>query len=468
MSGIEIKKLDNNSTCFTLKNGSLAVLIRHGDISQEVCDAIVNSTNQYMNPNGGVDRLIHEKMGQFYTDQVVSIHKAMQENSCPVGQSRMFIGKFKAEENDVPFVINTVGPLYTEAEKERAAFLLQSCYNTAFILANLYQLSSIAFPAISCGANHFPPQEAAWTNYAQQINSEANATSSISIPTRSLTSTALSRYCVLCKNEQLPFDRQLLCLNCSELARSELFNVFLARLRMAAEKSYNELVLECKALKPILRSYPLSYNPVQRFDPTIHKRDVVAEYYLENHCTQEFKSSMPLVVVGDGNCFYNSFLRLVEAGSATHSLTLTAVELRARNIVELVLNINGYQAQYAHLSALLENFEDYVTKEMVRDSTHVSAWDLLSIPTVLNISIMCAYPKVNGDKDSYFLHINTAIFIALIDDNDDQEKKIEPLTSSATIEIKLLFSRSGRPGIYSKESQNGWKPNHFVPLLSLT
>ncbi|CAF1013041.1 unnamed protein product [Adineta ricciae] len=506
MSGIEIKKIDANCTLFVFTNGSLTVAIRHGDIGKEICDALVNSTNKYMNPNGGVDSSIHIKMGQFYTDQVVSIHKAMEENACPVGQARIFIAKFDLKETDVPFVINTVGPIYTEAEKEHVTFMLASCYNSSLTLANIYQLTSIAFPAISCGANRFPPREAArvaiesvrqfscnikdvrfvlfdrpvydaflreWTKYAQQVNNETHTTNSLLSMTISTEPKPAGRYCVICKEQRLPIDRQLLCSTCSELTRSEIFSRFLARLRIAADISYNELVHECEVLKPILRSYPLFYTPIKTFDANIHKRDNVAEYYLNDYCTKNFHNSKPIAVVGDGNCLYNSLVRLVEAGGTTTlaagTSALTPVELRARNIVELILNIRVYQAQYQHLSAVLGKFEQYATKEMVRDSTLVSAWDLLSLPTVLNISITCAYPCVNGEKDLEFIVLNNALFIPLVKDNNTSPKSAEGTeASSESIEIKLLFSHSHRPIINaSPNNKKKWVPNHFVPLLGL-
>jgi O-acetyl-ADP-ribose deacetylase (regulator of RNase III) len=58
------------------------------------------------------------------------------------------------------FVIHAVGPVWhggTFGEDR----LLASCYATALRLAQEYDLSSIAFPAISCGVYHFPLERAA-------------------------------------------------------------------------------------------------------------------------------------------------------------------------------------------------------------------------------------------------------------------------------------------------------------------
>jgi O-acetyl-ADP-ribose deacetylase (regulator of RNase III) len=504
-----IANIDDNTTGFTFTNGSLEVVIRNGDLSQEPCDVIVNPTNEKMEPNGGLDSHIHSHMGQFFTDQVVAIHKEMQDNSCPVGQSRIFIAKFNPDENQARFVINTVGPTYSEAEQERAAFLLQSCYCTSLALANLYQLSSIAYPAISCGVKHYPPNEAVrvaiesirqfafnvkhvrfvlfdrgvydifvqeWTDYAQRVNKEANITDQTSdyaseppkktnipppVPPK-----PSARYCVLCKERQLPIDRQLLCLVCSELTRPEIFIKFLSNLRAAGDKSYDDLVNECQLLKPILKSYPLVYTPAQIFDQSIHKRDPVAEHYLQQHCDKNYRNFMPMAVAGDGNCFYNTFVKLGGVGTTTDASTLTPVELRARNVVELVLNIDAYEAQYGHFSSLLDKFQDYATTEMVRDTNYTAVWDLLSIPTVLDINMISVYPKVNGTEDKLCQFLNNALFIPVSneDNMDDQEKKTEALAVNK--EIRLLFSHCNRPIIGFSKKKQEWTPNHFVPLLN--
>ncbi|CAF4864938.1 unnamed protein product, partial [Rotaria magnacalcarata] len=298
-----IEQIDQDSVRFSFTNGSLEVLIRNGDLSQEPCDAVVNPTNESMVPDGGVDVLIHQQMGQFFTDQVVAIHKEMKNQSCPVGQSRIFIAKFNRAEHDPRFVISTVGPVYEESEKERAAFLLQSCYYTSLALANIYQLASIAYPAISCGTNQFPVHEAArvaiesirrfsfnvkevrfvlyerstfdvfireWTDYAQQVNKEANIgdqiTDAISEPPKKSTSKPpvplkpKTRFCVLCKQNMLPTGRTILCLACSQLTRAQVFKMFLSNLRTASENSYNDLAKECQLLQTVLSLYPLIYT----------------------------------------------------------------------------------------------------------------------------------------------------------------------------------------------------------------
>ncbi|CAF3252539.1 unnamed protein product, partial [Rotaria sp. Silwood2] len=135
-----IEKLDDENIVFKFANGSLKVTIRQGDLSKEICDAVVNPTKESMLPNGGLDETIHKTMGTLFVNQVIAVSQELQDNSCPIGQSRIFVAKNRQNRNIALFVINTVGPVYHSEEKEKSAFLLQSCYSTSFALANLYSL----------------------------------------------------------------------------------------------------------------------------------------------------------------------------------------------------------------------------------------------------------------------------------------------------------------------------------------
>ena len=56
-------------------------------------------------------------------------------------------------------MIHTVGPVWQGGHNGEAE-LLESCYRTAFKLAQQHQLRSIAFPGISTGVYGFPKQQA--------------------------------------------------------------------------------------------------------------------------------------------------------------------------------------------------------------------------------------------------------------------------------------------------------------------
>ncbi|CAF1368209.1 unnamed protein product [Rotaria magnacalcarata] len=493
MSGITIEKVNETTTIFKITNGSLNVTVKQGDLGAELCDAIVNPTNENMNPNGGLDSKIHTVMGKFFTDQVTAVSEEMEGNACPVGQSRIFVGRTRTNPKVARFVINTVGPAYTPASTEKAAFYLQSCYSTSFALANAYGLTSIAYPAISCGAFRYPPAEAAqvgiesirqyavnvkdvrfilfernfyeifvneWTAYAQKVN-ETSAVPAHGrdrlrlVPKTSLESLNSVR-CSLCNGKKPLATGKILCVDCSQLARSDLFDNFLQRLRNASEGSFQEIQRVCGVLQPILNYYPIAYTPARKYDHSIHKRDAIAEHYVQSHCDYQFRTTMPMAVVGDGNCFYNTFVKLGGAGTTIETSAMTPVELRARNVVELVLRMKEYKTKYQSLEPIFDDFEKYVQYEMVLDTNYAAIWDLLSISTVLNINVISVYPKVNGTDDIYYQLLNNKTF--------------KPLTSSGTIGedrvVKLLFSHCNKPVNFGVKKEN-WTPNHFVPLLSL-
>ena len=493
----EIETVDDTTTVFKFTNGSLNVTIKEGDLSKEVCDAIVNPTNTSMRPTGGLDTILHQAMGEFFSSQVKALSSELQENACQVGSSRIFISKPQRDPNIARFIINTVGPNYRKEGKDLASFNLQSCYWTSLALANSYGLTSIAYPAISCGAYHFPVNEAAqvgietirkqsyqvkdvrfvlrehhtyeafvkeWTEYSEKINRQANV---IEDPRRSRTppptpppppllTRPSAQLCIFCKEQELSRDQERVCTQCTSLSRSDFFAKLLQQLCSAADKSFNDLEGKCRILQPILSVHSLNFSPAQKFDFSIHNRDRVAEYYLQTHCDRSLRTDkMPMAILGDGNCFYNTFVELGGAGISTGAMTLTPVELRARNVVELVVNFEEYRRKYPSLEPILDNFQNYVRVEMVHDANYVAVWDLFSIPTVLNIKLTSIYPRVNGADDLNYQTINSNQF--------------EPLSnhpSTSLAQVNLLFSHCNKPSNLSKTGR-GWVPNHFVPVLSL-
>jgi len=74
---------------------------------------------------------------------------------CPTGEARITKGY------NLPcrHVIHTVGPVY-KLDGDKAPVLLASCYLNSLRLAVAHNLTTIAFPAISCGSYGYPAQEA--------------------------------------------------------------------------------------------------------------------------------------------------------------------------------------------------------------------------------------------------------------------------------------------------------------------
>jgi O-acetyl-ADP-ribose deacetylase len=122
--------------------------VRQGDITRLKVDAIVNAANSSLLGGGGVDGAIHRAAGKALLDECRSI------GGCPVGEARITRGYLLPAQ----FVIHTVGPVYQGTVQD--AMLLSRCYENSLKLAAEHHLSSIAFPAISCGAYGYPVEKA--------------------------------------------------------------------------------------------------------------------------------------------------------------------------------------------------------------------------------------------------------------------------------------------------------------------
>jgi O-acetyl-ADP-ribose deacetylase (regulator of RNase III) len=132
------------------------VRLRRGDITTLAIDAIVNAANKWLHGGGGVDGAIHRRGGQAIYAECQAI---IQERGGPLPTGQAVIttgGKLPARH-----VIHTVGPIYhLDAERDRAAELLASCYQQSLAVLRSHGLRSIAFPCISTGAYGYPSEEA--------------------------------------------------------------------------------------------------------------------------------------------------------------------------------------------------------------------------------------------------------------------------------------------------------------------
>jgi len=126
------------------------IAVYRGDITKMGVDAIVNAANPSLLGGGGVDGAIHAAAGPELLAECRELH------GCRVGEAKITAGYHLP----APFVIHTVGPIWQGGGHQEAEYLAR-CYRNSLELANEYQLTTVAFPAISTGAYGYPREEAA-------------------------------------------------------------------------------------------------------------------------------------------------------------------------------------------------------------------------------------------------------------------------------------------------------------------
>ena len=125
--------------------------IHRGDITKLEVEAIVNAANQSLAGGGGVDGAIHRAAGK---QELLAATELL--GGCVTGDAKATPG-FKLA---AKWIFHAVGPRWKGGAKGEDD-LLAGCYRRCMQLAREHDCKSIAFPAISTGIYHFPPERAA-------------------------------------------------------------------------------------------------------------------------------------------------------------------------------------------------------------------------------------------------------------------------------------------------------------------
>jgi O-acetyl-ADP-ribose deacetylase len=128
--------------------------LRHGDITEQAVDAIVNAANSSLFGGGGVDGAIHRRGGPEILAACRQLRAGTLRGGLPPGEAvPTTAGRLPAH-----WVIHTVGPVYSTSMDRTPT--LRSCYRESLRVADELGADTVAFPLISAGIYRWPVDDA--------------------------------------------------------------------------------------------------------------------------------------------------------------------------------------------------------------------------------------------------------------------------------------------------------------------
>ena len=128
--------------------GDTLILLLNADITEMQVDAIVNAANSALILGAGVAGVIHSKGGPAIQKECDTIGGTVVGGAVITGAGQLKAG----------YVIHAVGPRMGEGQEREK---LASATEQSLFRASEYQLTSIAFPAISTGIFGYPVEDCA-------------------------------------------------------------------------------------------------------------------------------------------------------------------------------------------------------------------------------------------------------------------------------------------------------------------
>lgn len=134
--------------------GTTYLVLKLGDITQEMTDVIVNAANSSLLGGGGVDGAIHRVGGPAILAECMEIRS--RQGGCPTGEAVITTaGRLPAR-----YVVHTVGPVW-QGGNQGEPWQLRRAYSNSLTLAARQGAATIAFPSISTGVYGYPIDKAA-------------------------------------------------------------------------------------------------------------------------------------------------------------------------------------------------------------------------------------------------------------------------------------------------------------------